>query len=128
LAGATTAAYGALAALRDQLEAALVAIGERAHIEVAQNGTAARAPHVSNTSWPGWRSAELCAALDLESVAVSAGSACSAGTAEPSAVIRAMLGDERAACALRVSLGLDTSTGDIARALAAFSRVLDRKR
>ena len=81
---------------------------------------------MSNTSWRGWRGAELCAALDLEGVASSSGSACSAGTAEPSAVIAAMLGPERAASALRLSLGEETRREDVEGALAAFEAVLRR--
>jgi cysteine desulfurase len=120
------ARYAALAPLRDELERALVELGRRHGIEVLRNGTAARAPHVTNTSWSGWRGAELCAALDLEGVAVSSGSACSAGTAEPSAVVRAMLGESRAVGAVRVSLGEDTTASDLEQALAAWARVLAR--
>ena len=71
------------------------------------------------------RGPELCAALDLEGVAISSGSACSAGTAEPSPVIRAIAGEARARGAIRVSLGELTSDADIARALVAFAHVLN---
>lgn len=115
------ARYAAVSALRDRLEAALAALGGLV------NGTGPRAPHVTNLSWPGWRGDELCAALDLEGVAVSSGSACSAGTAEPSPVLRAMLGPERAASAVRISLGDATTEEDVERALAAFRTVLARR-
>ncbi|HEY2509856.1 MAG TPA: cysteine desulfurase family protein [Polyangiaceae bacterium] len=115
--------YAALAALRDRLEAALVSLHPRPEV----NGVAAiRAPHVANVSFPGWNGAELVAALDLEGVSVSSGSACSAGTIEPSPVLTAMLGSERASSAVRLSLGEDTTAGDIEEALAAFARVLGR--
>lgn len=120
------ARYAALSPLRDGLESALIALGREVDMEVMRNGDAERVPHVSNLSWRGWRSAELCAALDLEGVAVSAGSACSAGTAEPSAVIAAMLGAERAASAVRISLGETTQPDDLAAALAAWRRVVTR--
>jgi cysteine desulfurase len=90
------------------------------------NGTAPRAPHVSNLSFPGWLGPELCAALDLEGVCVSSGSACSAGTADPSPVLSAMVGLERARSAVRLSLGEDTTELEVVEALAAFHRVLAR--
>jgi len=118
--------YAALAGLRDRLEADLAALGGARGRAPLRNGEAARAPHVSNLSWPGWRGDELCAALDLEGVAVSSGSACSAGTAEPSPVVVAMLGEARARGAVRVSLGEETTADDLAEALRRWARVLAR--
>lgn len=115
------ARYAEVRALRDRIEAELVALGG------VVNGAEPRAPHVTNLSWSGWRGDELCAALDLEGVAVSSGSACSAGTAEPSPVLRAMVGTERAASAVRISLGDETTEDDVDRALAAFRDVLHRR-
>ncbi|MET0595927.1 MAG: aminotransferase class V-fold PLP-dependent enzyme, partial [Polyangiaceae bacterium] len=91
-----------------------------------RNGDGERAPHVANWSWPGWAGDELAAALDLEGVCVSAGSACAAGTPEPSRVIAAMGGEARAKSALRVSLGEETTESDVERAIHAFDRVLTR--
>jgi cysteine desulfurase len=85
-----------------------------------------RAPHVTNLSWPGWRGDELCAALDLEGVAVSSGSACSAGTAEPSPVLTAMVGPERASSAVRISLGEETTAEEVDEAVRRWARVLAR--
>ncbi len=117
--------YAAVAPLRDRLERALVDLAPTA----ARNGDpAVRAPHVSNLSIPGWLGPELCAALDLEGVAVSSGSACSAGTADPSPVIEAMVGRARAKSALRVSLGDGTTEREIDVAIEAFRRVLARGR
>jgi len=110
--------YRALAPLRDDLERAL---GDVAEI----NGVSeARLPHVSNLSFRGSSGDELVAALDLLGVCVSSGSACSAGTTEPSAIITAMWGRERARAAVRVSLGETTSPAQIQTAAAAFRRVL----
>jgi cysteine desulfurase len=104
-----------VATLRDALHEALAALAP-----VVLNGGGPRAPHVLNLSFPGWSGPELCAALDLEGVAVSSGSACSAGTAEPSPVITHLAGKERARSAVRLSLGETTSKED------AFERVLGR--
>ena len=112
--------YAPLAALRDRLEAAL---GER----VTLNGASvARAPHVSNFTVPGRRGDELVAALDLEGLRVSSGSACAAGTSEPSPVILAMAGRDRAAGAVRVSMGEDTRAEQVERLILALVRLLAR--
>jgi cysteine desulfurase len=116
-----------LRALRDRLENALIQAGGDHGPRPMQNGSGPRAPHVTNLSFLGWRGDELCAALDLEGVAVSSGSACSAGTAEPSPVITAMLGEARARSALRVSLGEETSEADVDAAIARFAKVLSRR-
>ena len=110
--------------LTASLERALLVRGDGVRV----NGLAVRAPHVTNASFEGWNGPELVAALDLEGVSVSSGSACSAGTSEPSPVVTAMVGAERAGSAVRISLGEETTAGDVERALAAFERVLGRLR
>jgi len=121
------ARYARLLPSRDSLELRLVALGARLGRAPSVNGSAPRAPHVSNLSWPGWAGDELVAALDLEGVCVSAGSACAAGTPEPSRVISAMLGEERAKSAVRVSLGEETTAEVLETAIAVFERVLRRR-
>jgi cysteine desulfurase len=117
------ARWAALVPLRDALEAGLLRLARGARV----NGvTAPRAPHVTSVAFPQWTGAELVAALDLEDVAASAGSACSAGTAEPSAVLAAMSDLEAATRTVRFSLGEETTAGDVAVALKAAARVLAR--
>ena len=116
------ARYAALAPLRDGLERALLTLSPGAVV----NGSAPRAPHVTNVSFDGWNGPELVAALDLEGVSVSSGSACSAGTIEPSPVVTAMLGVARARSAVRISLGEETTAEELGRAIEAFRRVLGR--
>jgi cysteine desulfurase len=108
-----------LSPLRDRFEAGLAAFA-------VVNGTAPRLSHVSNLSFSGFRGDELVAALDLLGIRVASGSACSAGTTEPSEVISAMLGRERARSAVRVSLGESTTAAEVERAIALFHRVLGR--
>jgi len=115
--------YARIAALRDRLESALLALPGAPQVAGAP---ALRAPHVSTLVWPGWVGAELVAALDLEGVSVASGAACSAGTVDPSPVIAAVLGEAVAASSVRVSLGELTTEEEIARAIAAFTRVLRR--
>jgi cysteine desulfurase len=116
------ARYAALSARRDRLE--------RAHTELlpgaVPNGAEPRAPHVISLAWPGRLGPELVAALDLEGVSLSSGSACSAGTVDPSPVITAMHDRARAAASVRLSLGELTTEDDVDVALAAFARVAAR--
>jgi len=119
--------HAAIAALRDRLEAGLLALqlvaGGRPRVA---GDPARRAPHVTTTVWPGWAGVELVAALDLEGISVSSGAACSAGTVEPSPVLTAMLGAGPAASGIRASLGRATTADDVAFALEAFRRVAAR--
>jgi cysteine desulfurase len=110
--------YRALASLRDELES------ELADCALINGGQCERLPHVSNLSFPGRSGDELVAALDLIGVCVSSGSACSAGTTEPSSIITAMLGRERARAAVRISLGEATTAAEIQAAKAAFRAAL----
>jgi cysteine desulfurase len=118
---AAAAEWAALESLRDEFERALSPAGVR-------NGTAPRLPHVSNLSFAGARGDELVAALDLLGVRVSSGSACAAGTAEPSPVISAMLGRERAVSAVRASLGPGLDTEQMNQAIALFIRVVSSEK
>jgi cysteine desulfurase len=117
------AKWRAVAPLRDALEAGLLSLAPNARV----NGAGApRAPHVTSVAFPGWEGALLVAALDLEGVAASGGSACSAGTAEPSSVLSAMGDDDAANCSVRFSLGEETTMADVDAAIAAAAKVLVR--
>jgi cysteine desulfurase len=122
-ASVSSARWQALAPLRDRLEQGLLRAWPGSRINGA---TAPRAAHVTSIAFPGWQGAELVAALDLEGVAVSAGSACSAGTSEPSPVLIAMGDDEAARASVRFSLGEETRREDVELALRAAGRVLSR--
>ncbi len=114
--------YAAVAPLREKLERGLAEISERP-LELQ---AASRAPHVATLLFPGFEGPELVAALDLEGVSASSGSACSAGTSEPSPVLAELVGD-RARAAVRFSLGETTTEADIERTLAALARILARR-
>ncbi|MGH7438617.1 MAG: translation initiation factor IF-1, partial [Polyangiaceae bacterium] len=116
-------AWRAKGPLRDALEQGTLRIYPRAKVNAAG---APRMAHVTSIAFPGWSSAELVAALDLEGVATSGGSACSAGTSWPSRVLEAMGDREAASSSVRFSLGEETGRDDVDAALAALARVLAR--
>jgi cysteine desulfurase len=67
--------------------------------------------------------------LDLEGVAASSGSACSAGTLEPSHVLIALgRSPEEARASIRFSLGRDTTLAQLEFAAKAFGKALERSK
>jgi cysteine desulfurase len=116
-----------LSALRDRLEAGL-----RASIPgLKVNGTArpgtVRLPSATSAAFPGVSGEILLAALDLEGIAASSGSACASGTTKPSSVLTAMgLGPEEARGTLRFSFGFTTRPEEIDRLLAVVPRLWAR--
>ena len=117
---AATAAY--CATLVDRLAA-----GIRTRLPDARvNGPSGwpRLPNTLNVTVPGCSGESLVVLLDLAGIAVSAGSACAAGAAEPSHVLLAMGRDrETARSALRVSVGATTTVADVDRLLAVLPEV-----
>lgn len=114
----------AIARLRDSLEAKVSAEIPGARII---GGGSPRIPNTSCLALPGVSADTQVMALDLEGIAVSAGSACSSGKVRPSHVLRAMgLPDEVAGCAIRVSVGPESSDADIDRFVAAWRNIAAR--
>ena len=118
-----------LAQLRDGLRARL---GARFGDRLVVHTPADAAPHVLNVSLRPSASGPLdgemlLAALDLEGVHASAGSACTSGALEPSHVLLA-LGVDRdvAAATVRFSVGRTTTEPDVEAAAAALERVVER--
>ncbi|HVG47576.1 MAG TPA: aminotransferase class V-fold PLP-dependent enzyme [Rubellimicrobium sp.] len=80
-----------------------------------------RIPNTSLILTPGWKGETQVMAMDLAGFAVSSGSACSSGKVRASRTLRAMGYDEgTAACALRVSLGPQTTEQEVLRFVDAF--------
>lgn len=88
LAFARLADYGSqVRALRDQLERSLLASG----LEIRVNGQAQeRLPNTSNISFRYLEGESILVLLDQQGICASTGSACTAGSSEPSHVLRAM--------------------------------------
>ena len=118
LAADDLARAGAIAALRDRLEARL---RETEPEVVVFSAGAPRLPNTSCLTMPGVQSETQVMGLDLAGVAVSAGSACSSGKVEASHVLRALgASDALGGCAIRVSMGWATTESEIERFLGAW--------
>lgn len=114
-----------VAALRDELLAAL----RRAVDGVSVNGALApRLPHNLHVTFAGVDADALMAAL-ADDVAVSAGSACSSGSRQPSHVLKALrLGTGESAAAIRFGLGRSTTAEDITFAAGRVCDAVTRLR
>jgi cysteine desulfurase len=124
LAASDLAKADTIRALRDELEAGARAVAADA---VIVSERVARLPNTSCIAVPGAKAETLVIGLDLAGVAVSAGSACSSGKVEASHVLRAMgVEPELAQGAIRVSLGIGTTSHDIERFLGAFGELIKR--
>lgn len=111
-----------ITALRKRLEEALRA---RLGTIVVHGQSARRIPNTANIAFPGIDNQVLLVALDLGGVACSVGSACSSGSAEPSATLQAMgMPSSLVNASLRFSLGRTTTHEAIDTAVQRIVRVV----
>jgi cysteine desulfurase len=90
---------------------------------------AERIGNTVNFAVPGLGNAVAMMGLDLLGISVSSGSACSSGKVGPSHVLKAMgVVPELAECAIRVSLGWNSTEADVEGFLTGFETVLERHR
>ena len=107
--------YQHLRVLNDRLTAQLLAGGLRA------NHTPAGSPKVASFTAPGADGEALLMNLDFAGVCASAGSACAAGTLQPSHVLLALgLSEPDARATVRLSFGAATTGQDIDAAAQAL--------
>lgn len=110
--------------LRDRLSAALERGIDGATVLGARE-PGLRLPSILSISIPGIESEAVVLALDGKGIAVSAGSACEAGSVEPSHVLRAIGLDESAARgSLRLSISTDTRENEIDHAVSVIPEVV----
>jgi cysteine desulfurase len=85
-------------------------------------------PHVLNLSFPGTNVEAMLVNLDLAGIAVSSGSACTAGSVEPSHVLVAMFGkeSERLTNSIRFSFGFSTTAEEVMKAAEETAKVVSR--
>jgi len=98
-------------------------------IEFSVNGDFDKlAPTILNVSFKGTKVEPLLMSLDLEGVAVSSGSACTAGSIEPSHVLTAMYGKDhpKTTNSIRFSFGLANNDDQIIEAAERVIKVVNR--
>ena len=88
-----------------------------------------RLPNNASFVMDGIEGGDLVAALDLEGIEASTGSACTTGSADPSHVLLAMGVDpELAHGSLRLTVGRGTAADEVERAIQVIGRVVERLR
>ena len=100
-----------------QLKEMLITTLKTKQIEFEINGNLETSlPHVLNLSFPGTHVEAMLVNLDLAGIAVSSGSACTAGTIDPSHVLVAMFGDksDKLKNSIRFSFGYTNTVEQIA--------------
>ncbi|MDQ0214608.1 cysteine desulfurase [Oikeobacillus pervagus] len=100
-------------------------------VEFHINGSAKNSlPHVLNLSFPGTDVEAMLVNLDLAGIAVSSGSACTAGSIEPSHVLVAMFGkeSERLQNSIRFSFGMTNHEDEIVKVGETISSIINRLR
>jgi cysteine desulfurase len=98
-------------------------------VEFQINGTLEISlPHVLNLSFPGTNVEAMLVNLDLAGIAVSSGSACTAGSVEPSHVLVAMFGkdSDRLLNSIRFSFGFSTTRDQIIKAAEETAKIVNR--
>jgi cysteine desulfurase len=110
-----------LAARRDQLATGLASIAP-AFTPTTPNSP--RLPHVLHGQLPNIDTALLAQAIGAD-VIIGTGAACAVGTREPSPLLKGLgWAAMNRACSLRLSVGADTTAGDIDRALMIIANAL----
>lgn len=117
--------YQAVAHLRDSMEERLLVMSPESQV---YGKGAPRIPNTTTISMPGVASELQVMSLDLDGIAVSAGSACSSGKVKASHVLTAMgANEEEAGSAIRISLGWTTTGADVDALVESWSRLFRRK-
>ena len=111
------------------LAARLTALADSLPGVAVQGSRSARLPNTVAVSIEGTDSIVLLAGLDLEGVCASSGSACSAGSLEPSHVLSAMgVGTALASSLVRFSLGRENTAEEISLVEQVLPRIIARIR
>ncbi len=112
--------------LRDEFETEMLKLIPKISVTARDH---ARIPNTSHIIFDGLDAESLLIAADLDKLDISAGSACSSGSLEPSKVVLAMgVHKERARGAVRFSFGWNTTQDDISKALRILPKLVEQVR
>jgi len=116
---------GRIRILRDTLEKCIKNLVPDARVNGHPEN---RLPNTLNLTLPGLRGESIVIALDRHGISLSSGSACKAGSPEPTHVLIAMGRTEQEAhCSVRFSLSRHTTEKDINETVSALGQVLEEK-
>lgn len=114
----------------EQFKHQMAAIFEKEKIQFEINGKGAKSllPHVLNVSFPGTNVESMLVNLDLAGIAASSGSACTAGSIEPSHVLVAMFGNETSKItnSIRFSFGFGNTLDGIEEAALKITKIVKK--
>ena len=116
-------------AMYRKFKGTMIRLFEESGIDFAINGSLEESlPHILNISFPGVGVEAFLVNMDLAGIAVSSGSACTAGSIEPSHVLVGMFGkdSERTRNSIRFSFGLNNTTEEIERTALTAIKVANR--
>ncbi|MFM8447112.1 MAG: cysteine desulfurase family protein [Candidatus Nanopelagicaceae bacterium] len=114
-----------VAKLRDQMIAGIKNNIPNSIINTPANSL----PGIVNVSFPGTKGETLLLLMDMEGIACSTGSACSAGVHRPSHVLIALgRTEDEAIGTLRLSLGAQSTEADVQKVLAVLPKVVEKAR
>jgi len=102
---------------------------ETGGISFQQNGLLENSlPHILNLSFPGTNVEAMLVNLDLAGIAASSGSACTAGSIDPSHVLVAMFGkkSDRLTNSIRFSFGLNNTRAQVEKAAEETAKIVQR--
>ena len=90
------------------------------------NGTDSKFPHVLNIGFPGISNDILLLRLDMAGISVSTGSACTAGTVQPSHVLAAYYGEAspRLKESIRISLSEFNTTAEVDTFITTIHKII----
>ncbi|WP_010678239.1 cysteine desulfurase family protein [Bacillus timonensis] len=117
------------AALYVDFKKKFISILKEQDISFEVNGDLSKSlPHVLNIYFPGTNVESMLVNLDLSGIAASSGSACTAGSIDPSHVLVAMFGkdSDRITSSIRFSFGLGNTMDEIKTAALETAKIVTR--
>lgn len=101
---------------------------EKIQFEINGEGAKSALPHVLNISFPGTNVESMLVNLDLAGIAASSGSACTAGSIDPSHVLVAMFGNEskKTTNSIRFSFGFGNTLEEIEVAALSITKIVKK--
>ena len=115
-----------IAALRDEFVNKVTAKISGVYSNGSKNS---RLPNNANLTFDGVSGEALLAILDLNGVCASLGAACSAGTVEPSYVLKAIgKTDDEAKSSLRFTFGEENTVDEVDYCVSVFSDAVEKLR